>query len=99
MRLTSIGKRYARGRWVLAGVDLEVSPGRVIAVAGPNGSGKSTLLNIMAGVTRPTTGAVTGRPRSIGYVPERFPVRTQLWAADYLRHMGRIRGLSAAAAT
>jgi ABC-type Na+ transport system ATPase subunit NatA len=84
---------------VLTGIDLDIAPGQVIAITGSNGTGKSTLLNIMAGITRPTTGTVTGRPRSIGYVPERFPVRTPLSAVGYLQHMGRIRGLSADAAT
>jgi ABC-type uncharacterized transport system ATPase subunit len=99
MLLSSVGKRYARRRWVLTEIDLDIAPGQLIAITGSNGAGKSTLLNIMAGITRPTTGTVTGRPRSIGYVPERFPVRTQLSAVAYLRHMGRIRGLSTDAAT
>jgi ABC-type multidrug transport system ATPase subunit len=98
MLLTSVGKRYGRRRWVLTEIDLDVAPGQLIAITGPNGSGKSTLLNIMAGITSPSTGTVTGRPRAIGYLPERFPVRTRLSAVAYLRHMGRIRGLSSAAA-
>ena len=99
MLLSSVGKRYARGRWVLTEIDLDIASGQIVAITGSNGTGKSTLLNIMAGITRPTTGTVTGRPRSIGYVPERFPVRTQLSAVAYLRHMGRIRGVSTDAAT
>src|SRR6478736_4365385 len=68
MLLTSVGKRYGRRRWVLTEIDLDVAPGQLIAITGPNGSGKSTLLNIMAGITSPSTGTVTGRPRAIGYV-------------------------------
>jgi ABC-type Mn2+/Zn2+ transport system ATPase subunit len=98
MLLTSVRKRYGHRRWVLTEIHLDVAAGQLIAITGANGSGKSTLLNIMAGITRPTTGTVTGRPRSIGYVPERFPVRTRLSAPAYLRHMGRIRGLSTPAA-
>ena len=99
MRLTSVGKRYARRPWVLTGIDLDVAAGRIIAISGPNGSGKSTLLSIMAGLTSPTAGTIAGRPRSIGYVPERFPVQNRMSAGVYLRHMGRIRGLSTGAAT
>jgi ABC-type multidrug transport system ATPase subunit len=36
---------------------------------------------------------VTGTP-SIGYVPDRFPAATRMSAIGYLRHLGRISGLS-----
>lgn len=35
---------------VLTRLDLELAPGRSLAVTGPSGSGKSTLLNILAGI-------------------------------------------------
>jgi len=40
-------------------VDLDVRPGEFVAVVGRSGSGKSTLLNMVAGIDRPSTGAVT----------------------------------------
>ena len=42
----------------LARVDVQVRAGEALAVMGPNGSGKSTLVLLLAGLLRPTTGAV-----------------------------------------
>ena len=43
---------------VLAGINLAVRPGEIVAVTGPNGAGKSTLLRHLNGLLRPTTGSV-----------------------------------------
>ena len=68
---------------ILAGVDLLVAGGEVVAVVGPNGSGKSTLLKTICGLIRPYSGQIlfdgrdmAGRPSyhiaraGISYVPE-----------------------------
>jgi ABC-type Mn2+/Zn2+ transport system ATPase subunit len=91
--LRGIGKRYPGSPPVLAGVDLAIRPGEVVTVGGGNGSGKSTLLRIVVGLTAPTSGTVSGRPRQVGYVPERFPGHQRMPARSYLVHMGRVRGL------
>ena len=42
----------------LRGVSLELERGQTLTVLGPNGAGKTTLLRILAGLLRPTAGAV-----------------------------------------
>lgn len=42
----------------LNGVSLDIMENEFITVVGPSGCGKSTLLNIIAGLTKPTSGAV-----------------------------------------
>lgn len=42
----------------LAGVDLEVRYGEMVAIRGPSGCGKSTLLHLLAGIDVPTSGSV-----------------------------------------
>jgi len=94
VRLERVGKRYGfRQPWIVRDVSLDIPPGRLIRLDGVNGSGKSTLLRIIAGVSVPTSGAVTGRPGA-GYVPERFPPALPFSARDYLTYLGRVHGLA-----
>src|SRR3712207_964329 len=71
VRLRGISKEFP-GVKAVDGVDLEILPGEVNAVAGENGAGKSTLMKILSQVERPTEGEVeiSGEPvafRGPGY--------------------------------
>ncbi|MFJ9697169.1 thiol reductant ABC exporter subunit CydD [Kitasatospora sp. NPDC101183] len=55
-------------RDALAGLDLDLAPGRRIAVVGPSGSGKTTLAQALLRFLEPGEGAVTfahGRPQAV----------------------------------
>jgi ABC-2 type transport system ATP-binding protein len=93
VQLEAVGKRYGlRQPWIVRDVSRQIAAGQLVRLEGSNGSGKSTLLRVMAGVSMPSAGRVTGRPRA-GYVPERFPAALAFSAREYLTHMGRIHGL------
>ena len=61
LALTGVRKAYGE-QPVLAGVDLRLAPGEVVAVAGRSGSGKTTLLAIITGWADPDGGSVDTHP-------------------------------------
>jgi NitT/TauT family transport system ATP-binding protein len=72
--LRKLGISFARdnGRTdVLRDFDLDIAPGRFVAVLGPSGVGKSTMLRVIAGLLPPSAGTVTVNAHADGY---RLPV-------------------------
>jgi ABC-type multidrug transport system fused ATPase/permease subunit len=51
--------RYGTGEEVLAGINLHVRPGELVALVGRSGAGKTTLVNLLARFYDPTGGHIT----------------------------------------
>ncbi len=61
VQIRKVSKYYTRGDQVipvLVDIDLDVRAGDYIALMGPSGSGKTTLLNLIAGIDKPSSGAI-----------------------------------------
>jgi ABC-2 type transport system ATP-binding protein len=85
-------------------VSLTVGPGEIVGLIGPNGAGKSTLMKIVVGILRPTSGEVRisghdvvrepeAAKKLVGYVPENPSLYTALTVKEFLRFVGKIRGV------
>jgi len=51
----------------LAGVDLDLFPGEVLAIIGDNGAGKSTLINCLSGAMTPDAGTILVAGREVAF--------------------------------
>ncbi len=72
IELTDVTKVYDSGgkQIGLSDVSLAIPPGQFTAIMGPSGSGKSTLLNLVAGLDRPTRGAIMVDGVNVGSLSE-----------------------------
>jgi NitT/TauT family transport system ATP-binding protein len=70
--LRAVGKTFPSGLVALADYDLDVRQGETLTLLGPSGCGKSTVLRLIAGLARPTAGAIDWRApdikNNIGFV-------------------------------
>ena len=91
--LNHIVKQYNK-KVVLNDISLTISEGQSVSFTGHNGCGKSTLLKVIAGLVRPTAGAVSYEKQLLfHYIPEHFP-KMSLTAEEYLFSQGKMDGLS-----
>jgi ABC-2 type transport system ATP-binding protein len=99
-------KRYARTTAV-DHISFSVEKGQVVGFLGPNGAGKTTTMRVLTCFLPPSAGTATvagfdvlEQPREvkkrIGYLPETPPLYPEMATCEYLRFVGKLKGLSGA---
>src|ERR1700758_867711 len=101
---TGITKRYARNTAV-DDISFEVRKGSIVGFLGPNGAGKTTTMRMLTCFLPPTSGTATvagfdilEQPlevkKRIGYLPESPPIYPEMETSEYLKFVGKLKGLS-----
>lgn len=103
IEVQNLVKRYGN-HTAVKGISFKVDTGKIYGFLGPNGAGKSTTMNIMTGCLAATEGKVIinghdiykepkEAKKCIGYLPELPPVYMDMTPMEYLRFVGKARGV------
>jgi len=101
--LEGVSKKFRGGNYGVRDVSLSIGSG-VIGLLGPNGAGKTTLMQMIATITRPTTGTIRFQDvdvvrdpnairRKLGYLPQDFGVYDNLTAIELLGYFAALKGV------
>jgi ABC-2 type transport system ATP-binding protein len=96
-------KRYAHTTAV-DHISFEVVKGQIVGFLGPNGAGKTTTMRILTCFLPPSAGTakvagfdVLDQPlevkKRIGYLPEAPPLYPEMETSEYLKFVGKLKGL------
>jgi ABC-2 type transport system ATP-binding protein len=104
--ISNLSKVYKGDVTALRGVSLEIGNG-MFGLLGPNGAGKTTLMRIVAGLLRPSSGAVhvSGHDVStaqgkkavqtmLGYLPQELGLNPDMSAREFLDYIGILKGIT-----
>jgi len=106
INVTQLTKRYARTTAVDQ-ISFEVAKGQIVGFLGPNGAGKTTTMRMLTCFFPPSSGSATvagfdvlDHPLEVkkrtGYLPETPPIYPEMATSEYLRFVGKLKGLSGA---
>ncbi|MES3024070.1 MAG: ABC transporter ATP-binding protein [Pseudomonadota bacterium] len=103
LEMRKVGKIY--GKNVIAVDELTLSLGTgVVGLIGHNGAGKTSLMQMIATLTRPTSGQILFKGidivkqpdairRRLGYLPQDFGVYPNLSALEFLQYFAALKGV------
>src|SRR5690606_30897457 len=100
LQMRGLSKAYGE-HVALAGLDLDIAAGEILALLGPNGAGKSTTVKCLVGLLRPDAGSIAvagvdvladvdNARRQIGYLPEVARLHEALTPWEFLLLKGRL---------
>jgi len=103
LELRNVVKTFGKNLTAVADVSLTLERG-VIGLIGHNGAGKTTLMQIIATLSRPTSGHIlfdgvdiVKRPDAIrhrlGFLPQDFGVYANLSALEFLQYFAALKGV------
>nr|WP_022894084.1 ABC transporter ATP-binding protein [Agromyces subbeticus] len=94
IRIEQLGKRFGAGPLVLDDVNLSIESGEFVCLLGASGCGKSTLLNLIAGLDRPTTGAIDVPAEGAAVMFQESALMPWLTARQNVELALRLRGVA-----
>lgn len=97
--------KHFRGLQALQEVSFEIKTGDIVGLLGTNGAGKTTLMRILTTYLKPSRGSVIVNGldisahsqivrQSIGYLPEKPPLYTDMTVYNYLKFAADIKGVA-----
>jgi len=104
IQVQALTKKYAR-TIAVDQISFEVAKGQIVGFLGPNGAGKTTTMRMLTCFLPPSAGTATvagfdvlEQPlevkKRIGYLPETPPIYPEMETSEYLKFVGRLKGLS-----
>jgi ABC-type nitrate/sulfonate/bicarbonate transport system ATPase subunit len=104
LSVRGVGKQYDLGKTIIEAVrdvSFDVTEGEICALLGPSGCGKSTVLRMVAGLERPTSGAmfldgkeIDGPDKSRGMVFQRYTSFDWMTVQKNVEYGMRINGVA-----
>ncbi len=107
LEIRNVVKTFGKNVTAVNDVSLDLMPG-VLGLIGHNGAGKTTLMQMIATLTRPSSGQILFRGvdivkkpneirRSLGFLPQDFGVYPNLTALEFMQYFAALKGVRDAA--
>jgi ABC-type multidrug transport system ATPase subunit len=103
LELQDVTKTFGKQVTAVDGLSLRLEPG-VVGLIGHNGAGKTTLMQMIATLTKPTSGSIlfdgadiAAKPetirRRLGYLPQDFGVYRNVSALEFMQYFAALKGV------